>query len=344
MGNKKVVEDSELLDFAIDTAEVETASRQKNSIPLEQSEMSLRGRVSVASRTRDTDNLINCLQDKLVTVKFIPQPNTINNPKHVLYGGMAERATFTVTVPKLRSGTFKNVLTDDEKDYLEAALGLEVGALNVYNKHDNFWSNNTEGGISKVRLSKEGNVLNLADPIDYIKYKILLANKDLIASSMQELQDRPKATYRFVLISDTDTNTEAKTKRTIKSRCYAEFGKIEERADILKTIIETITGKPLAANTKLEFLQNKAWELIESDAKLFLSVAQDKLLETKVLIQKCIDAGIISKRANYLYLRSDNTPLCEGGEEPVLSVAAKYLNSPKRQELKLSLEAKLKQE
>jgi hypothetical protein len=65
-------------------------------------------------------------------------------------------------------------------------------------------------------------------------------------------------------------------------------------------------------------------------------------LETKVLINKCIDAGLISRKANYLYLRSDNTPLCEGGEEPVLSVAARYLNNPKRQELKLSLEAKLK--
>ena len=130
---------------------------------------------------------------------------------------------------------------------------------------------------------------------------------------------------------------------TTKRRCYAEYGKIEEKADVLKLVIETITGKPLASNTKLDFLQTKAGELIEADAKLFLSVVQDKLLETKVLIHKCIDAGIISKRANYLYLRSDNTPLCEGGEEPVLSVAARYLNNPKRQELKLSLEAKLKQ-
>ena len=338
MGKK--VEEKQV-DFTIDTEEVQNVNVAQQTVA-DTPELHTRGRVNVASRNRDTDNLVNCLQNKIITVKFIPQPGTISNPKHVLYGGMAERSVFTVTVPKLRSGTFKNVLTDDEKDYLEAALGLEVGALNVYNKHDNFWSNNTEGGISKVRLSKEGNTLNLADPIDYIKYKILLANKDLIASSMQELQDRPKATYRFVIVSNDEVNTTARTKMTTKMRCYAEYGKIENRADILKTVIETITGKPLAANTKLEFLQTKAGELIEQDAKLFLSVVQDRLLETKVLIQKCIEAGIISKRANYLYLRSDNTPLCEGGEEPVLSVAARYLNNPKRQELKLSLEAKLK--
>jgi hypothetical protein len=339
----KKVEEETMDNFTIDSSEVESFSKAQNVNTNSPQPPVQKGRVSVASRERDTDNLINCLENKIVTVQFIPQGNRFSDPKHVLYGGMAERSTFTVTVPKLRSGTFKNVLTDAEKDFLEAAMGLEVGALNVYNKHDNFWSNSTEGGISKVRLNKDGNRLNLADPVDYIKYKILLANKDLIASSMQELRDRPKATYRFVLISDTDTTIDAKNKRTTKTRCYTEYGKIEDKADVLKTVIETITGKPLAANTKLDFLQNRAWELIEEDPRIFLSVVQDPLLSTKVLIYKCIDAGLISKKVNYLYLRSDNTPLCEGGEEPVLSVAARYLNSPKRQELKLSLEAKLKQ-
>lgn len=341
MAKKNVEVKEEEMDFTIDTEEVKNASAVSQPVP--EVPETRKDRVNVASRKRDTDNLICCLQNRLVQVKFIPQPGTISNPKHVLYGGMAERSVFTVTVPKLRSGTYKNVLTDDEKDYLEAAMGLEVGALNVYNKHDNFWSNTTEGGISKVRLMKDNNTLNLADPIDYIKYKILLANKDLIASSVQELRDKPKATYRFVIVADDEVNSTVRDKMTTKMRCYAEYGKIENKADVLKLVIETITGKPLASNTKLDFLQTKAGELIEADAKLFLSVVQDKLLETKVLIHKCIDAGIISKRANYLYLRSDNSPLCEGGEEPVLSVAARYLNNPKRQELKLSLEAKLNQ-
>ena len=66
------------------------------------------------------------------------------------------------------------------------------------------------------------------------------------------------------------------------------------------------------------------------------------MLPTKVLIKKSIEAGLISNRGNYLYLRSDNTPLCEANEEPTLNIAAKYLNNPKHQEVKFSLEAKLK--
>ena len=121
-----------------------------------------------------------------------------------------------------------------------------------------------------------------------------------------------------------------------------EFGKIENNTDILRAVIEIMTSKPLAVNTKLDFLQTKAGELIDADAKMFLSIVKDPLLPTRVLIKKCVEQGFISRKGDYYYLRSDNTPLCEGGEEPTMNVAAKYLSNPKRQTIKLSLEAKLK--
>ena len=124
MAKKEVEVTEKEMDFTIDTEEVKNASAVSQPVP--EVPETRKDRVNVASRKRDTDNLICCLQNRLVQVKFIPQPGTISNPKHVLYGGMAERSVFTVTVPKLRSGTYKNVLTDDEKDYLEAAMVLEV--------------------------------------------------------------------------------------------------------------------------------------------------------------------------------------------------------------------------
>lgn len=290
-----------------------------------------------------SDDLINPLRKEIITVKFIPQQGMISDPKHVLYGGLSERSFIHIAVPKLRSGVFVNVLTDSEKEYLEAALGLESGAMNVYNKVDNFWSNATEGGISGVRLGKMDTRLDLSDPMDYIRYKILLANKDIVAPDLQTLQDRPKATYKFVLVSDTSVNNVAKTKMSIKMQCYVEYGKIETNIEVLRAVIEILTSKPVAKTTKLDFLQTKAGELIEADPKMFLAVVRDPLLSTKILIKQCIDSGLISQRGNYLYLRSDNSPLCESGEEPVLTVAAKFLNNPKRQEMKLSLEAKLNQ-
>lgn len=288
---------------------------------------------------------INCLRNERVIVRYLPRVTGIwgNNPKHVLAGGMSENASRVYVVPRLASsGMYVNVLTDNEKSFLEEAMGLEYNALSIYKKTDNFWDDSNESGIGKVRLTKQDNYFDLSIPEDYIKYKILLANKDSIAPSLQVLQDTPKATYKFVIIREGEETKTAKNNMSITMQCYKEYGKVEDDANILRVVIETISGKPTASTSKLEFLQTKINELIQLDGKLFLKVITDPLLLTKVLIKKSIEAGLIANRGNYLYLRETNLPLCEDGEEPTLNIAAKYLNSLKHQEIKFSLEAKLK--
>ena len=288
---------------------------------------------------------VNCLRNERIIVRYLPRVSGIwgNNPKHVLAGGMSENASRVYVVPRLASsGMYVNVLTDSEKAFLEEVMGLEYNALSIYKKTDNFWDDSNERGIGKVRLTKQDNYLDLSIPEDYIKYKILLANKDSIAPSLQVLQDTPKATYKFVIIREGEETKTAKDSMSVTMKCYKEFGKIEEDAYTLRTIIETLSGKPTASTSKLEFLQTKANELIQLDGKMFLKVITDPMLPTKVLIKKSIEAGLIANRGNYLYLRETNQPLCEDNEEPTLNMAARYLNSPKHQEIKFSLEAKLK--
>lgn len=281
--------------------------------------------------------IVNCLRNERVIVKHVPkETGIVRDPKHILYGGMAEGAVRWLTVPRLTSGMYVNVLTNAEKACLEEVMGLEYNALSIYNKVDNFWDN------YQVRLTKQDNLLNLADPDDYIKYKVLLANKDLIAPSLQDLEDHPKATYQFVIIHENEESQASKKKMNATMQAYMEFGKIQENADILRTIIETIDGRPTSKNSKIEFLQEKVGKLIQADARLFVRVATDPLLSTKVLIKKAIEGGLISNRGGMLYLKADGTPLCEDNEEPTLNIAAKYLNMPKHQELKFAIEAKLK--
>lgn len=289
------------------------------------------------SKSYSDDQIINCLRNERVIVRHIPKENgMINNPKHILYGGMAENACRIYTVPRLSSGMYINVLTDSEKAYLEQIMGLEYNALSIYKKIDNYWDNFT------VRLVKQDNYFNLSDPDDYIKYKVLLANKDQIAPSLSVLQDAPKATYQFVIIVEGEENKTAKDNMSYTMKCYKEFGKIETDSDTLRIIVETITGRPLSTKEKLDALHTKINNLIQADSKLFLKIVTDPYLNTKVLIKKSIEAGLIANKGNYLYLRSDNTPLCENDEEPTLNIAAKYLNNPKRQDIKFMLEAKLK--
>lgn len=291
---------------------------------------------------KENTGLINCLRNERVIIRHIPkQSRMVSNPKHILYGGMAETAKRTFVVPRLSSGRYVNVLTDDEKNFLEDIMGLEVNALSVYNKVNNFWDDSNEAGISRVTLLKQDNYLDLSDPEDYIRYKILLANKDLIAPSIKVLEDFPKATYQFVIISEGDETKAAKKGMTTIMQCYTIYGKLEDDVDALRVIVETLTGVTVHPNTKKEFLQTKVNELIQGNSKMFLKVASDPLLQTKVLIKRSIEAGLIAHRGNQYYIKSGNIPMCDNGE-PTLNVAAQWLNLPKNQDIKFSLEAKLK--
>lgn len=280
----------------------------------------------------------SCLRNERVIIRHVPKEGgLVTNPKHILYGGMAESAVRYFTVPILgSSGAYKNVLTDDEKTFLEEIMGLEYNALSIYKKENNYWDN------YQVRLTKQDNYLDLSVPDDYIKYKVLKANSDFIADSLETLQDKPKVTYQFVMIRGGEQESQESEKMSATMKCYMEYGRIKDDRDTLRCIIELIDGRPVASNSKLEFLQGKINNLIQADSKLFLKIITDPLLSTKVLISKAIEAGVISKRGDQLYLRSDNSPLCDHNEDPTLNVAARYLNLPKNQELKLSIEAKVK--
>lgn len=294
-------------------------------------------RRAIKAREPEEAPIISCLRNERVTVRYVPrQSGIITNPKHVFYGGMGEGSKRVFTVPKLSSTKkYVNVLTNEEKTFLEEYMGLEPNDLSIYKKVNNFWDG------YKVSLTKTDTILDLSDPEDYIKYKVLLVNKDYVAPSLTKLQDEPKMTYQFVLIREEEEAQASRRQLSYNQRAYMRFGELQTNADALKLIIETVDGRPISENTKLEFLQGQIGELIVSDAKLFCKVAEDPYLDTKVLIRRAHQAGLISKRGTFFYIKKDNLPLCENNEEPTLSSAARFLNAPKHQELKLSLEAQL---
>ena len=83
----------------------------------------------------DEEPLVSCLRKERIVVRHIPkETGLIKDPRHVLYGGMAEKAVRSFVVPRLSSGLYVNVLTDKEKEFLEDIMGLEYNALSIYKK------------------------------------------------------------------------------------------------------------------------------------------------------------------------------------------------------------------
>jgi hypothetical protein len=281
------------------------------------------------------DVRVNPLRNEKVYVRFVPKNNGLSND-HVASGGKVDGATTTLCVPILRStGNYKNILTNDEKDYLEEVLGMDFNALSVYKKEDNYWDN------YRVTINtKEGLTLDLSNPEDYIRYKVLVANSDIVAPSVQERLDRPKATYQFEIVRKEDETRVENARMDATMQSYKEFGKIDSDLDTMRVLVEILDARPYSPNEKADFLRSRINVLIQSDAKKFLSAITDPLLHTKVIIRRAVELGVITKRGDYYYTK-DNSPLCESGEDPTLSIAAKYLNIPSHQDLKFILESEV---
>lgn len=295
------------------------------------------------TRKKNSDDIMsavrtNPLRNERVFVRFVPHEGGYvgSNKAHVAYGGKVDGTFTSLCVPVLRStGNYKNILTNDEKEYLENVLGLDNNALSVYKKEDNYWDN------YRVSLTKEGLHLDLSDPEDYIKYAVLRANSDIVAPSVQERIERPKATYQFEIVREEEESTLENSKMDAKMASYKEFGKIEDDMDTMRVLVELLDSRPYAQNTKREFLRSRISQLIDKDSKLFLSYITDPLLHTKVVIRRACELGKIVKRGDYYYLAADGSPLCDGGENPTLSIAAKYLNLPAHQDVKFLLESEV---
>ena len=307
---------------------------------MEKINLSINNKKNIRNKVETKHNekeLINCLRNEIIIARYLNKTFALSqDPKHVFAGNMAENAFKSFTLPMTNTGALVNPLTSEEQEYLEFIMGLENNALSVYSKQDNYWEN------INVKLKKEDTYFNLSNPDDFIKYKILLVNDNFIAKNLSTFEQSPKATYQYVLISELEQMTNSNVKMNVNMTAYKLLGAMENNIDKLKFIVSIMSGKSLSANTKDAFIQAQAHELLQLDPKLFVSIAEDKLLDTKILISKGIDMGLIRKRADYYYLVSNNTPLALGNDEPTLESAAKYLSNPKNQELKFLIEAKTK--
>lgn len=269
------------------------------------------------------------LPEKTVTIKYINRKKGMASnvgDDHVISGGMLSGSVKRFQVPLLRNGSLKNVLTNEEKEYLESQTGLN---LSIYGE---FWSNHF------VALFKDDNRLDLGNPMDYISYKILMSLKDDIAPSWGERN--LKQTYQFVITSSDEELTEKKQGLDNKKEAFKLYGKIEDDKEKLIGILKLLTNKPISKDATLKWLQSQVEEFLDKKPESFVAMLKDSKLETKLLVQNAEDKGVIVKSGNK-YATSDGLDLCENGQIPTFENTIAYLDNPKHQEVRSLIEAKL---
>ena len=247
---------------------------------------------------------------------------------------LAPNAKYRMCLPVLRNGTYKNPLTNEEKEFFENSewgLGYGKNSLSVLKREDNFWDS------FEFYIGKEVFILDLENPEDYLKYKVLLACSDIVAKSVKDVKVKPRATYKFYLETEEELiNDKVETTDIIK-QAWAEFFKIEnDREKMIKTL--TVFGRNPAKNSTDKFLSSELSDIIQeskSGARDFLAVVTDPNFELKYTIRKGIRTGALIKR-NGMFLTSDGETLGRTEEQCV-----EFLSQPVNQELLIKIESKV---
>lgn len=186
-------------------------------------------------------------------------------------------------------------LTDTEKDTVARQLGFKDGQslnINIIPEKNNFWIN------KPVNIDRNGKFLDLSNVGDFILYKILEVNLEAIAPSWEERFD--KGTYKFAFVFEAEEAKLKNVKIDTKKEAYMQFGRIDGSVKKLSNFmwiyyLTNKEGKRLPNNPDLDFLRGEVGRIIEEKPGEFLAIITDPDFETKALIQKAINHGLIQR-------------------------------------------------
>lgn len=271
------------------------------------------------------------LPDEKVTVKFIPKKKGMAahvDDNHVIAGGMLTNAVKTYFCPLQRKGGLANILNKEEKAFLEEATGQN---LSVYG---DFWSTFSV----KLRKDNASNVFDLSDPVGFISIRILENYKNEIAHSWKERFDR--ISYQFAITRAGEEMNETKVKLDTKKLAFKLFGKIEDDRDKLLGVLKLLTNQPISSASKLEWLQGIVQGHVDVNPSGFVAIVQDPSFETKIMIKRAVEVGVIKKNGNK-YETLDGLELSNPKEVPTFVNTVRYLDNDKNQEIRLLIEARI---
>lgn len=271
----------------------------------------------------------NFLGNKKVTVKFVGRKGGLNNsPGHVLEGGKMAGTYSRFPAPMNATGTIKDFLSKEEKEFFSKAIGVD---LDVRNRE--FWD---DFGIT---LTKEDMTLDLSDPMQMLQFKALHHYPAKICTKPENLSQR--ATYQWCLYNTDDESLSKKNELDTQMRAFMNFGRIQHSRDILSYLYKNIEGRLVSRETTMADLIAKFSDILKTKFVRFNLLVEDPLLDEKVILNTAIDLGIVvEKSGEYTDVRSGKK-LCDEGRA-VEKVAAEYLANAAHQDVRFDIEARIK--
>jgi hypothetical protein len=277
---------------------------------------------------QDTEQLTNFLIDKVVKVVPVVRPNSWSYKYQITEDGKDKTngayqfntALTYLSVPiskktgiiyrpldninKVKTVQFPN---EDitEQEFFERMLGLNKGELDVGkyrtdekgNRYpDTFWQK-----LGTVKLRNEANTLDLSNPMDMIKYKVLMLNKNVVAPSPAE--KNKKRTYRFMIVDQEIAEVQEKQDLNTKLEAFAWFARIKADINELKEVM-WLSDSRITTTSNYDFVFSYVGKLVNDSPANFLKVVQDPHKDSKLLLMRAVKSGslVLSKEKTYQFL------------------------------------------
>ncbi len=238
------------------------------------------------------------------------------------FGGLAlyPNTQGTVLVCRKAKNGYVTGLTKEEETEYEKKLGEVPGTLN--NRNDAFWS------TLETRI-KTKTILDLSNPLDFLRYKYLSVYGKMICPSVLDQQKYPEAKY---VIHDEEHQAEIEaSKIDWKMEASQAFYDLSEES---KKEMLTVFGRKNLSTASPALIKTTLFKLMEDDPKLFVKTVKDPNLKTRVFIERLIEESILTKERG-MYKFGDDI-LATGLDDMVI-----FLNSPKNAELVIAIRKKL---
>jgi hypothetical protein len=292
------------------------------------------------------------LKDEIVAVKPVPSSGKWSN---LLVSGQDKKSdpfiynkvkrSYQVPLKNYREGGGVTPILDDQtrvnikkymtsfpdgmtqKEFFEKELGVDLN--NTLAAEENFWRTDKRG---RVTITRKGLNLNLNQPLDMLKYLILLSNKMLISPSFDDA--RKKATYEFMLVDEGKLKSKKVQEGKRKANAYTEFARLTSSEDKMIGFIKSL-GRVLPANYTTDWLEDEILTVLENSHENFLAIVKDPQYDAKIFIQQAVDAGAILKKGDKRYTLDNGIELGD------LLDTINYVNDPSNQEVKFRIKGKI---
>lgn len=228
----------------------------------------------------------------------------------------------------VRTSRYDTGLSEEDKERLEKATGLDLSDVYVEGKPHPFWS-----FTGQVKLPNSTKVFDTSKPLDEIMVKMLKAS-EVVANSVKEYEDGKYPFASHVIFDEREEVEIRASKIAIKKEAIIEAAKLSRAKKV--EIIQILLNKGMKKQSD-DFLEVELDKLIESNPEKVLNIIKADKAETSIhaMVLEGIEKNVLRKEGSSIYYMDDQLGYDEFS-------AVNYFKDPSNQKLKAEIIEKLK--